>query len=482
MKKNVLIKALSLATLAIFSLNSIAFAQDANLNKLVEQMQTQMSQMQQTINAQNAKIATIEGHTGGVNIGKPVDPQVEEQKIKTIFEKQLGKDYATFKDLKFTGDLRLRYEAFHNTNASTTAVNLTDRNRFRYRLRTGLEKKFSDEIMAGFSLSSAGTADPTSGNETFDNNFVYKTIAIDRAYATYTPNWGVAGPVSKTEITAGKFKNPFELGSSDMIWDRDVRPEGVYEKVDFRLWDEDNLKVLGYATAGQFVLNETGPAISAGTSAASTDANLFAYQIGLNPKFKVPGMEKPVNFLSAVSVYDYQRYASDGNFAAGGAFGRGNINIAGATTQLDAGDFMVYEWYNEFKFTPIDSLPVWRASFDWARNAASKAPDASYGKANDAWGLGLKIGEAKTKGQWEAGYEYKYISPNSVVGAFNDSDFGDGHADKQGSVLKAKYMLTDYLEVGAAGFFVSNVSNIAGAGTSPEYQTKRFQLDLLWKW
>ena len=100
MKKNFLIKALSLAVAMAFSLNTTVFAQDANINKMIEQMQAQMSQMQQTINSQNAKIATIEGQTGGKNIGKPVDPQVEEQKIKTMFEKQLGKDYATFKDLK----------------------------------------------------------------------------------------------------------------------------------------------------------------------------------------------------------------------------------------------------------------------------------------------------------------------------------------------------------------------------------------------
>ena len=476
MKKN-LIKALSLATLAIFSLNSTLFAQDANLNKLVEQMQAQMSQMQQTINAQNAKIATIEGHTGGVNIGKPVDPQVEEQKIKTMFEKQLGKDYATFKDLKFTGDLRLRYEAFHNTNNSTTAVNLNDRNRFRYRLRMGLEKKFSDEIMAGFSLASGSTTVATSTNSTLTGNFNFDNILIERAWATYTPNWAIVGPVSKAEITAGKFKNPFEQGSSDMIWDRDIRPEGVYEKADFRIIDGEEFKLGGYATAGQFVLNETGTAESANT----TDANLFAYQIGLNPKFKIPGMEKPASWLSAVSMYDFSRFAENTNFTSGGVTTR-NPNIDGAATQLDATDFMIFEWYNEFKFQPIASLPIMRTSFDWARNSNEKAAESSYGNFNDAWAVGYTLGEAKTKGQWEAGYTYKYIAPNSVVGQFADSDFGDGHSDKQGSQIKAKYMLTDYLELGATAFYVRNVSNLAGLGSSPEYLTQRYQLDLVWKW
>ncbi len=485
MKKKVIIKVLSVATLAVFCLNSTLFAQDANLNKLVEQMQQQMSSMQQTINSQNAKIASIEGQTGGKHIGKlPVDAQAEEMKFKARLAKELGPDYTTFKDLKFTGDLRLRYEAFHNTNNgagtvttnSANSVNLNDRNRFRYRLRMGLEKKFSDEIMAGFSLASGSLTDVSSTNTSFSGNFNFDTIVIDRAWATYTPAWAVTGPISKTEITAGKFKNPFEQGSSDLIWDRDVKPEGIYEKMDFRLFDEGNLKVLGYATAGQFVLNETGTAEAVGT----TDANLFAYQIGLNPKFKVPGMEKPVSWLSSASMYDYSGFSSNSNFVSGGVTTR-NPNVAAPTTQLDT-DFMVFEWYNEFKFQPIASLPVMRTFFDWARNVNEKAPEASYGNFNDAWAVGFTLGEAKTKGQWEAGYTYKYIAPNSVVGQFADSDFGDGHADKQGSQIKAKYMLTDYLELGAAAFYVRNVSNLAGLGSAPEYLTQRYQLDLSWKW
>jgi len=490
MKKNIVIKTLSLFVLAIFGLNSTVFAQDANLNKVVEQLQQQMSSMQQTIHSQNAKIATLEGQTGGVNIKKPVDPQVEEEKTKKMFEKQLGKDYGTFKDLKFSGDLRLRYEAFDYSSGSRTGATAntqeTDpRNRFRYRLRMGLEKKFSDEISAGFSLASgdnlgvsgtaAGNVDPTSTNTTFDNNFNFKNIFIERAWATYKPEWAKVGPISGVEITGGKFKNPFERGSSDIVWDRDVRPEGIYESMDFRLFDSESVKATGWFTAGQFVLEEDG---TVGNATAGGDANLYAFQIGVNPKLKLDSMEKPLGLTSALSLYNFSNYANQTNSTIfGTSLARGNSNLDGNTTQLDAVGFNIIEIYNELKI-PVGSIPV-RPFFDYVHNMDDQATIVNG--HNNAYGLGVTLGEAKTKGQWEVGYAFKYIGADSTAGAFGDSDFGDGHNNKRGSVLKAKYMLTDYLEFGLAGFLVDNIYQNA-ASSIPDLNAKRFQADLVWKW
>lgn len=469
MKKNSIFKALSLALATVFSLTSTVFAQSADVTKLVEQLQQQMSSMQQTINSQNAKIASLEGRGASANIAGPVDPQKEEQKIKAMFEKQLGKDYGTFKDLKFTGDLRLRYEAFDYTNG-TTAEN-DSQNRFRFRMRLGLEKKFNDEWKAGVGIASGGTTDPTSTNTTLDGLFTYKSVQFDKAYATYTPNWAKKGPVEQLDITAGKFKNPFEKGSSDMVWDRDVTPEGIYESVDFRILDTEDVKMTGWFTAGQFILDEETSSDPT-PAAASANAELYAFQIGVNPKFKVAGFEKPLGLTSAASWYSYNDYAIASNF---GTLARGNTNSTGSAAVLDAGGFNVLEVYNELNI-PVMGIPV-RPSFDWAINAAEGAPANSAGGENMAWALGLALGKAKSKGEWEVGYTYKNIEANSVVGAFNDSDFGTGHSDKRGSQFKAKYMLTDFLEFGATAFFVNNISS-----RLRDEEQRRFQLDLVWKW
>ena len=83
------------------------------------------------------------------------------------------------------------------------------------------------------------------------------------------------------------------------------------------------------------------------------------------------------------------------------------------------------------------------------------------------------------KGDWELGLAYKRIEPESVVGAFNDSDFGLGHSGKRGSVFKLGYALTDSITLGGAAFFVNNLTT--GTGGVRDEEQRRFQLDLAWK-
>ena len=85
------------------------------------------------------------------------------------------------------------------------------------------------------------------------------------------------------------------------------------------------------------------------------------------------------------------------------------------------------------------------------------------------------------KGDWEVSYAYKRIEYESVVGAFNDSDFGLGHSGKQGSVIKAGFALTYNITLNSAMFFVNNTGlGNAAAGIRDERQN-RFQVDLVWK-
>jgi len=128
-------------------------------------------------------------------------------------------------------------------------------------VRYGFEKKFNPEWKAGFALSVSdaqtnGTqTDPTSANTTFNNDFSYKNIWIDKAYASYSPDWAKWGPISSFTITAGKTDNPFERGSKELVWKMDnVRPEGIYETADFNLYQGDNITLKGYGVLGQFVL------------------------------------------------------------------------------------------------------------------------------------------------------------------------------------------------------------------------------------
>ncbi|MFA7001772.1 MAG: putative porin, partial [Candidatus Omnitrophota bacterium] len=440
-----------------------------------------------TIDQQNQKIGQLEKRGPQVQMAQPSTESSAAPMSDYEFNERLGSSLGGankwLKDLKFSGDLRLRYEAFAYSAGSTAETDA--RNRFRYRLRFGFEKKITDEIDVKFGLASgegpttegatAGSAavnsDPTSTNTSFDNNFNFKPIYIEKAYAKYSPKFAAnKGFLGKTEIAAGKVDNPFEKGSSDMIWDRDVKPEGVYEKFDFNLFKTEDIEMKGYALFGQFVLDED----------ASTrgDANLFAYQGGLNPVIYTPFLERPVDLLSAVSFYQYDNYARNNNFVVGGkSLARGNPNYAeNVSTELDASSFQVVESYSELAFYP-NGLPV-RPFMDYAWNPSDSAGKGILNQ-DFSYGLGVKLGGLNKKGDWELLTQYKYIAANSVVGAFNDSDFGDGHSGKRGAVFKAAYALADNMFLNGAMFFVENLNS--GTGGIIDQQQRRFQVDMSWK-
>lgn len=489
-------KLASILVVCLMVFSSAAFADEAQLMDMVKQMQKQMNDLQSTVMAQKTEIQAQKTEiqalkTQGPKItmapGGVEAPAMSEEDFTKQFDKNLkgkiGGSDKWLKDLQFKGDLRLRYEAFNGTSDETDA-----RNRFRYRLRYGFEKKFSDEWNAGFSLASgeaptsnvgatsptvtAVQNDPTSTNTTFDNNFNFKPIYIEKAYGAYNPNWAKIGPIEKLNITAGKLDNPFEKGSSDIVWDRDVKPEGIYEKIDFKILKTDHLNLKGYLTAGQFVMDEE-------TSVSNTgDSNLFAYQLGINPEIYTGLSEKPIKLLSALSYYDFGDYAYDSNFILGGAsLARGNPT-ANATT-LAAGRFRPWEIYNEVVFDVMGKKVA--PFFDWVHNSANSADDYRVAGTNgdNAWAMGITVGETKKKGDWMASYAYKYIGANAVPG-FNDSDFGNsGHSDKKGNVFKLGYSLTDYLTLNGAAFFVNNLN--AGTAGIRDEQQNRFQMDMSWK-
>lgn len=476
--------------LVVFSLVAAqtAFADEAQLMEMVKQMQRQMQDLQKTVEMQKVEIQDLKTQRPNIQmgVGNVEVPKIDEEDFKKQFDKnfkgKIGESDKWLKDLKFKGDLRLRYESFAGTSDETDA-----RNRFRYRLRFGFEKMFSDEFNAGFSLASgegprtsalstadAVNVDPTSTNTSFDNDFDFKPIYIEKAYASYKPNWAKIGPIENLNITGGKMDNPFELGSSDIVWDRDVKPEGIYEKLDFKLLKTDNLNLKGYFTAGQFVLDEETNHTNAG------DANLFAYQLGINPEIYTGLSDAPVKFLSAVSYYNFGDYATDGNYTIGGtSLARGNPVVPGSSTQLAAGQFNIWEVYNEVAVDVYGKKVA--PFFDWVSNIGNSADDYGVQGAEEgnAWAMGVNIGGVKKKGDWLAGYAYKWIGANATPG-FNDSDFGNsGHSGKEGSVFKVGYGLTDFLTLNGAAFFVNNL-NPGTAGIRDEQQN-RFQVDLNWK-
>ncbi len=280
---------------------------------------------------------------------------------------------------KFKGDLRVRYEGFDFDKA-----NKDNRSRGRFRLRLAADKKLNDKLAFKMRLAS-GSGDPTSTNQTFDNSFSGKDIVIDRAFLTYK--------VSDWEVGSGKFSNPFH--KTNMVWDSDVNPEGIYGKFG----------------SGNFFLNMGGMVVQEEKS--SPDMNLGAVQVGLK------GGDR-VGFKGSIAYYVYE-----------------GLEIGGD-------DYTFIDALAEFT---IDQVSI---KLDYAQNITSAIDDYET-----AWAVFAKFGKGKKPGDWTFYLKYAEIEAFSVFGPLADSDFG--FADKEGFVGAVTYKSTKHLGWSVKAFSIDGI-------------------------
>ena len=113
----------------------------------------------------------------------------------------------------FSGDFRLRDEPFFGGPADQSQV----RNRERFRLRFNANAKLNDDINGGFTLASGDINDPISTNQTTNQFFTRKAIAIDKAFINYNPH-----QFKPLTLTGGKFAYPWY--NTELTWDKDLQP------------------------------------------------------------------------------------------------------------------------------------------------------------------------------------------------------------------------------------------------------------------
>jgi hypothetical protein len=122
--------------------------------------------------------------------------------------------------------------------------------------------------------------------------------------------------------------------------------------------------------------------------------------------------------------------------------------------------------------TKVGKVPVsvWG---DWAHNTENALNDGT----EDAWGVGVKLGQNKKKGDLSAKYKYGYVEANASPGAFNDSDFG--HSNSKGHQVGVAYNLADFMTVGANVFYTEPISD----SMSFDYDSRFLALiDLILSW
>ena len=324
--------------------------------------------------------------------------------------------------IKFKGDFRFRQESFDIDGQA-------DRHRSRLRNRVALVAPINEGVSVGFGLAS-GSSDPTSANQSLGAVSSSKQINLDLAYV----NWNV--PNSDISVQAGKFKNPLKrVGGTGLLWDGDVRPEGVTAS-----YKKGSLFATGL---GSWVDENKGEA----------DLILLGGQVGSTFK-----LENNVSVLFGLGYYNIT--ASEG---ADSLFG-----VAANENRLDANGGYLYGFQNIEGFAEI-GIPIEPGKItlfaDYVQNL-----DA------DDYDTGYSVGAKVKANKWSFGWEYRDLEADSVLAAFSDSDFLGGGTDGEGHILKTGYALNKKISLSSSLFL--NDRNV-DFGTEESF--KRLMLDISFK-
>jgi len=324
--------------------------------------------------------------------------------------------------IKFKGDFRFRQESFDIDGQA-------DRHRSRLRSRVTLLAPINEVVSVGFGLAS-GSSDPTSANQSLGAVSSSKQINLDLAYV----NWNV--PNSDVSVQVGKFKNPLKrVGGTGLLWDGDVRPEGVTAS-----YKKGSLFATGL---GSWIDENKGDA----------DLILLGGQIGSTFK-----LENNVSILFGLGYYNIT--ASEG---ADSLFG-----VAANDNRLDANGGYLNGFQNIEGFAEIEiptELGKVTLFADYVQNLDADDFDTGYS-------LGAKVKASS----WSFGWEYRDLEADAVFAAFSDSDFLGGGTDGEGHILKTGYALSKKISLSSALFL--NDRNV-DFGTEESF--KRLMLDISFK-
>ena len=328
--------------------------------------------------------------------------------------------------MKIKGDFIYRHETTrvkgrrHNTTQAERDSRETTRNRHRIRARVALLAEINDDIDFTFQLATGTSNGPTSTMQDLDNFFTSKSVWVDLAYVTWHPEEFMCVNTQGLEVYAGKMVNPFYTPvGSELIWDGDVRPEGIAGKYSTTV----NGIELCVAGGGFWVDEDSNDA----------DTNLW----GIQGYFKAPVINEDTKLVGGLTYYDYGTIQNHGLYNSN-AQGNSSFFKTLNTTELYQLDYEILEGFTELHWKMFD-MP-WVAYGQFVGNMAAK--DDRHG-----FQFGTKINKCKDPGSWEFQYYYERCDADAVLGAFVNGDFGQ--ADHAASVFRAGYQIAKHTQLGS---------------------------------
>lgn len=303
-------------------------------------------------------------------------------------------------NFRFSGDLRLRGETFHDGDPA--------RIRGRFRLRFNVDAQFGEEWRGGLRLASGDDTDPTSTNQTFTNFFLRKPVNLDLAFVSYQPRWWKG-----LTLTGGKFA--FTWHRTEMTLDNDLNPEGASQVIEFNLARGalKHIRLIGFQAP--FLERAVG-----------RDSLLLGGQVQFG--FRDLG---PVRLTTYAGFMDFLR--TDPIRAAQTSVPpalTGNVNANAGTATQFASRFGLLDLIARMEVdTGAERWPL-VVQFDYVNNTractnlVNIAPPrpACNPRDRDGFWAELLLGRTRQRHDVELGYTFLRIEQEAVLGAFNFSD------------------------------------------------------------
>jgi Putative porin len=126
--------------------------------------------------------------------------------------------------ISFSGDVRLRAEPIFGGPTDQSL----DRARGRVRARFNAVANLGEQFRTGITLASGDVNDPTTTNQTLTGFYSRKAIALDQAFAEFSPK-----QFKPLTLVGGKFRYPWY--NTELTWDKDLNPEGAAQTLAFNV-------------------------------------------------------------------------------------------------------------------------------------------------------------------------------------------------------------------------------------------------------
>jgi hypothetical protein len=369
---------------------------------------------------------------------------------------------------KFGGSMRGRFEFFRFSQDETGTKEDT-RGRIRYRFR--LDGKITLNDRANFQFRLVSGNDSRSGNQTLGDpvDFGSNNIAIRSAAMMLTPWPGGTLPDDRGywRLDFGRVKNSFvwRNGRDMMLWDHDISLAGTGTQFGHQIGDA----VSFFFNTGYYAIDE---------NSGATDPYMTPAQIGLlfGGDDTRAGIRGSFWYMTELDSAFVQRGVdgSGGVTKSGGNIADGLTgNVYGGTLKVVSGQ----------AFVSAKAGPVPMTVFGGYSTNLTAEPSQIWpgiGKNAVAYNAGLEGGK-KSK-VMKLGLAWFHIEANAFPSQFIDSDFLDGHSNRQGVLLYLSKEVLKATDFNTQIFWSDAIeTDSPGYGVSAKASERvRVQIDLLY--